>query len=133
MSIPAVRSQIPNFFNALLACAPCDSSTSGSAHPRSPMPGRRSVHTISGPYYSQGVFIMKRVLALMGLLLAGAGIRADEPKRLMNVAYGKHPRQVLDFYQAKSEKPAPVVFYIHGGGWQAGDKKFDPQPYLAKG
>jgi hypothetical protein len=29
---------------------------------------------------------MKRVLALVGLLLAGAGIRADEPKRLMNVA-----------------------------------------------
>ena len=76
---------------------------------------------------------MKRVLALMGLLLAGAGIRADEPKRLMNVAYGKHPRQVLDFYQAKSEKPAPVVFYIHGGGWQGGDKKMNPQPFLAKG
>jgi len=28
-------------------------------------------------------------------------------------------RQVLDFYPAKSDKPTPVVFYIHGGGWQA--------------
>jgi acetyl esterase/lipase len=76
---------------------------------------------------------MKCVLALVGLLLAEAGIRADEPMRLIGVAYGKHPRQILDFYQAKSEKPTPVVFYIHGGGWQNGDKKINPQPFLAKG
>ena len=36
--------------------------------------------------------------------------------------YGKHERQVLDFWQAKSDKPTPLLFYIHGGGWQAGDK-----------
>ncbi|GAB4145984.1 MAG: alpha/beta hydrolase [Planctomycetaceae bacterium] len=39
-----------------------------------------------------------------------------------NVAYGKHPRQVIDFWQTKSEKPTPLVLYIHGGGWRAGDK-----------
>jgi acetyl esterase/lipase len=39
-----------------------------------------------------------------------------------NVAYGKHQRQVLDFWQAKSDRPTPLVLYIHGGGWQAGDK-----------
>ena len=39
-----------------------------------------------------------------------------------NVAYGDHPRQVLDFWQAKSEDPTPVVFHIHGGGWMSGDK-----------
>lgn len=39
-----------------------------------------------------------------------------------NVAYGEHPRQVLDFYQAKSDSPTPLLFYIHGGGWMAGDK-----------
>lgn len=38
------------------------------------------------------------------------------------VAYGTHERQVLDFWQAKSEKPTPLVFYIHGGGWRGGDK-----------
>lgn len=37
-------------------------------------------------------------------------------------AYGKHERQVLDFWQAKSDKPTPLVLYIHGGGWRAGDK-----------
>src|SRR5437879_5509878 len=77
---------------------------------------------------------MKRALPFVVLLLAGLEIRAEEPKKLVNVAYGKHPRQVLDFYQAMSDKPTPVVFYIHGGGWQGGDKKnFNAQPFLDKG
>lgn len=44
------------------------------------------------------------------------------PATQAKVAYGKHERQVLDFYQAKSDKPTPLVFYIHGGGWRGGDK-----------
>jgi acetyl esterase/lipase len=39
-----------------------------------------------------------------------------------NVHYGTHERQVLDFWQAKSEKPTPLVLFIHGGGWRGGDK-----------
>jgi acetyl esterase/lipase len=39
-----------------------------------------------------------------------------------NVAYGTQERQVLDFWQAKSERPTPLVLFIHGGGWQNGDK-----------
>jgi acetyl esterase/lipase len=39
-----------------------------------------------------------------------------------NVAYGKHERQVLDFWKAESATPTPLLFYIHGGGWQGGDK-----------
>ena len=40
-----------------------------------------------------------------------------------NVPYGKHERQVIDFWKAKSDKPVPLVLYIHGGGWQGGDKR----------
>ena len=76
---------------------------------------------------------MKYALAFAALLLAGIAGRADEPKPLLNVPYGTHPRQVLDFYPAKSDKPTPVVFYIHGGGWQNGDKKMNPKPFLDKG
>lgn len=48
--------------------------------------------------------------------------------------YGPHERNVLDFWQAKSDKPTPVLFFIHGGGWQAGDKKgIAVDPYLAAG
>jgi acetyl esterase/lipase len=44
------------------------------------------------------------------------------PPTAANVAYGPLERQVLDFWQAKSDKPTPLVFCIHGGGWQGGDK-----------
>jgi len=42
---------------------------------------------------------------------------------LADVPYGPHDRQVLDFYKAKSTKPTPLLFFIHGGGWVSGDKK----------
>lgn len=42
---------------------------------------------------------------------------------MANVPYGTHERQVLDFYKAKSTRPTPLLFFIHGGGWVAGDKK----------
>jgi acetyl esterase/lipase len=44
------------------------------------------------------------------------------PPTAANVAYGPLERQVLDFFQAKSDKPTPLAFCIHGGGWSGGDK-----------
>ncbi|MFN4258696.1 MAG: alpha/beta hydrolase fold domain-containing protein [Gemmataceae bacterium] len=76
---------------------------------------------------------MKRIVLLIAVVAVGQQGRAEEPKKLLNVPYGSHPRQVLDFHQAQSDKPTPVVFYIHGGGWRGGDKKIDPRPYLDKG
>ena len=43
-----------------------------------------------------------------------------------NIPYGSHKRQVLDFWKAPSasaDKPAPLVFYIHGGSWKTGSKE----------
>jgi acetyl esterase len=39
-----------------------------------------------------------------------------------DVSYGPHERNVLDFWQAPSKTPAPVVVYIHGGGFVGGSK-----------
>lgn len=40
-----------------------------------------------------------------------------------NVPYADaHERQVLDIYAPAGAQDLPVVFWIHGGGWQAGDK-----------
>jgi acetyl esterase/lipase len=57
------------------------------------------------------------------------------PPTLANVAYGEHPRQVLDFYKTAAPLPTPLVFYIHGGGWVNGDKQPVPNldKYLAAG
>ncbi|MCB9927376.1 MAG: alpha/beta hydrolase [Planctomycetaceae bacterium] len=76
---------------------------------------------------------MKRIFVAIALLIFAQQLHADEPKQLLDVAYGSHPRQVLDFYQAKSDTPTPVVLYIHGGGWQGGDKKTNPKAFLDKG
>jgi pimeloyl-ACP methyl ester carboxylesterase len=55
---------------------------------------------------------------MMGLAATAAGI--DPTYR--EVAYGAHPRQVLDVYRAESTAPCPVVVYIHGGGFSSGSK-----------
>jgi len=49
---------------------------------------------------------------------------APGQSNLADVAYGLHPRQVLDVYfpEDAAAQPRPVVFYIHGGGWVAGNK-----------
>lgn len=67
------------------------------------------------------------LLSTTALLLASfASLRADTPAAPVptnaDVPYGTHPKQVLDFYQAKSEQPAPLLFFTHGGGWMVGDK-----------
>lgn len=46
---------------------------------------------------------------------------------LRDLAYADtdNPRQKLDLYlpkARKSDKPLPVIVFIHGGGWKAGDK-----------
>ncbi len=39
-----------------------------------------------------------------------------------NVSYGPHERNVFDFWKAKSDKPTPLVVFIHGGGFVNGSK-----------
>lgn len=76
---------------------------------------------------------MRQSIPLIALLLIGQQIQANELEPMLNVPYGDHPRQVLDFYPADSDQPTPVVFYIHGGGWRGGDKKTNPNPFLEQG
>ncbi len=48
------------------------------------------------------------------------------PPTFENVKYGPHERNVLDFWQAKSQQPTPVLVSIHGGGFVAGNKSVRP-------
>jgi acetyl esterase len=41
---------------------------------------------------------------------------------LKNVSYGPHERYVFDLWQAKSDRPTPIVVYFHPGGFSHGDK-----------
>lgn len=73
-------------------------------------------------------FRIARFLSLVSLVSALPALRepvhAQESVIKKDVAYvqGGHARHVLDIYAPSGAKGAAVVFWIHGGGWQAGDK-----------
>jgi acetyl esterase/lipase len=77
---------------------------------------------------------MRLTASLLVLALAPAA-PAQEVKK--NIPYATdHERQVLDVYAPPGAKNLPVVFWIHGGGWQAGDKagvQQKPQWFTEKG
>ncbi|MEY4090027.1 MAG: hypothetical protein RJB55_2298, partial [Verrucomicrobiota bacterium] len=53
-----------------------------------------------------------------------AAYAASVPKpTFAEVRYGAHERHVMDFWKAESAAPTPLVFVIHGGGWQGGEKE----------
>jgi acetyl esterase/lipase len=62
--------------------------------------------------------------------------RAQEVKRDIPYAKPTAERQILDVYSPSHAKGLPVVFWIHGGGWQTGDKssvQLKPQAFMDKG
>lgn len=64
---------------------------------------------------------------------AGGGKAAGPEPTFADVKYGPHERNVLDFWRAESEGPAPVVVFIHGGGFRNGDKSKVRTDPLLKG
>lgn len=66
---------------------------------------------------------MMRLAVVFLVVLAGAQDQGRAKPDVADLSYGPHERNVLDFWKAKSEQPAPLVLYIHGGGFRAGDKK----------
>jgi acetyl esterase/lipase len=46
-----------------------------------------------------------------------------------DVAYGDHPRQVLDLTVPEGSGPFPTIVWIHGGFWVEGDKVENPFAY----
>ena len=71
------------------------------------------------------------------LLLASWLVSAD-PQVHCDLAYTepKNQRQTLDVYASAEGKNHPIIFWIHGGGWQAGDKtdvQIKPKAFVEKG
>lgn len=68
-------------------------------------------------------------MALMATLLAAPAVaqqkgrKAEKPAPDLTDKYGPHERNVLDLWKAKSDKPTPLVVFIHGGGFRGGSKE----------
>jgi hypothetical protein len=73
------------------------------------------------------MYIMKKwTIAILICMCINTGLYAKATKikpTLADVKYGPHTRNILDFYKALSDKPTPVVLFIHGGGFRGGSKK----------
>lgn len=77
---------------------------------------------------------MSRSISLLATLFLASSLSAQDVKR--DLRYGDADRQVLDIYTPSGAKNLPVLFWIHGGGWQAGDKSSvqeKPQAFMNKG
>lgn len=75
-------------------------------------------------------------LIVLSFLALAATALAQNVK--LNIPYAEdgHARHVLDIYSPANAKNLPVVFWIHGGGWQQGSKedvKLKPQWFMDKG
>lgn len=76
---------------------------------------------------------MKTAIAF--LLLASVA-QAQNLKSDVPYAEPAQERQVLDIYAPDNAKDLPVVFWIHGGGWQTGDKtsvQLKPRVFTERG
>ncbi len=95
---------------------------------------------LSGPSKSYPLRAMKNILSLLliGWMITPVIAQEKQPVVTRNIPYvpNGHERHVLDVYAPAGAKNLPVVFWIHGGGWQAGDKtsvQEKPKAFTDKG
>lgn len=73
--------------------------------------------------FSNAYRILLFMLSVSPVVCSMAQAQQDAPgpvKTFDDVSYGDHPNQVIDFWKADVEEPAPLVVYIHGGGFRGG-------------
>ena len=70
----------------------------------------------------QRIALPMKAIATLAIILLAVSCPAQELKRSIPYIENGHARHVLDIYAPAGAKNLPVVFWIHGGGWQTGDK-----------
>jgi len=79
---------------------------------------------------------MKTLTLLLIGFTSVTAARADNVKRNIPYAEPANERQMLDVYAPENARDLPVAFWIHGGGWQGGDKMSahaKPKAFVDKG
>lgn len=62
------------------------------------------------------------LLSAFAILIVASLAQAQTLKSNIRYVENGHERHVLDVHAPEGAKNLPVVFWIHGGGWQGGDK-----------
>jgi acetyl esterase/lipase len=75
---------------------------------------------------------------IFAILLLASSLVGGDVQVHRDIAYvePKNDRQILDVYAPTTGKHRPIVFWIHGGGWQRGDKsdvQVKPKAFVDKG
>ncbi|MCX7015448.1 MAG: alpha/beta hydrolase [Candidatus Sumerlaeota bacterium] len=78
---------------------------------------------------SVGIVCALGSLAPFSSAQENANEKPSVPPTFADVKYGPYDANVLDLWQAKSDKPTPVLINIHGGGFIAGTKN-ESKPVL---
>jgi acetyl esterase/lipase len=82
---------------------------------------RRKLHAIGfGPSLEPSMRIYEPLLAA-----APKGDLVIEK----SVRYGEHERNLVDIYRPRGVEGAPVLVYVHGGGYRTGDRDLNPFVY----
>jgi arylformamidase len=79
---------------------------------------------------------MKHLPLFVAILALASTAGSQTVKRDIPYTDAADKKLSLDVYAPADAKDLPVVFWIHGGGWQGGDKdqvKLKPQMFMAKG
>jgi len=85
-----------------------------------------------------GLLVVGRVLRRHPVVVAAPGVTigtAESPAQQTGkrtIAYGSSPDQVYDVWPAQSVSgSAPLVMFVHGGGWTSGSKDTASGPYAS--
>lgn len=63
-------------------------------------------------------------------IMASVARRPGAAQVQRDIVYGSHPRHRLDLFRTADTAPAkPVILYVHGGGFIAGDKGNGETPF----
>lgn len=91
-------------------------------------PKARETLEALGPRWSDDIVAARDVVLATYTPLAAAAPKDGISVR-RDVAYGAHPRHVLDVYQPENATGADVVLFVHGGAFVRGSKSVNGEIY----
>src|SRR3954449_8239782 len=90
----------------------------------------------SGTIFGMKPHLLFAIVVVLDSTAVTTAAQAQTVKRDIPYAGVQDDKRTLDVYAPADAKNLPVVFWIHGGGWQTGDKtdvKLKPQAFMDRG